>query len=190
MQAVSIDSQVITFRKTLYVPEFKARSGETNQNGDAAYLLDRADLGNAKVAFSSPAASPQASFNSKTAEGEKNRFVLGTAMSMTTGSGMRASMSSGNPGPWGAFCGASLDVLPKIHQGQFSMFVRAESTQPITNVVAGVYTNLSVSCRATVTNGGALLLRHIDESADPAVSYWLLKVTAVDAKGNPIELGN
>ena len=185
-QVVRIDSQVITFPGVVYAPELKARSRETNQNGDVAYLLDRADLADAEVAFASPAASPRTALNSKTAEGERNRFMLGSAMRLTTGVGMRSSMSSGNPGPWGAFCGATLDVLPKIRHRQFSLFVRAESTQAVTNVAACVFTNFSVSCRVTVTNGGAFLVRHVDKMA---LSYWLIRVNAVDSKGNPIELG-
>lgn len=188
-QGVRIDSHVITLPKVVYIPELKSQLTQTNPTGDVAYLLDRANLVDAEVALASPAASPRLPLNSKTQEGERNRFVLASSMRMTTGSGMRSSMASGNTAPGGAFSGATLDVYPIVRHGRFSLFVRAVFTQPVTNLIAGVFTNASISCRATVPNGGGVLVRHVDETANPAVSYWLIKVTAADAKGNPIELG-
>ena len=192
-QAVMIRSQVTTSPGADCLRKLNARWTETSRVGDLAYLLDPSELAEARAALASLATNSHLP-NSEIHEGIARRVHLSvkasqSAMSMTTFSGMRSSMSSGSASSGGAFCGATLDVFPTIRHRQFSLFVRAAFTQPMTNLVSGVLTNISISFRATLPNAGAVLLRHVDETTDPAVTYWLIKVTAVDSKGNPISLG-
>src|SRR4051812_9644395 len=111
-------------------------------------------------------------------------------MRVTVADGMQASISSGSiMGGSTAFLGSSLHMLTKIDHGAMRLLVEAASTQAAEPaVVGGVQTNVTITCRATIPNGGALVVKN-GERSDSGTNYCIIIIcTAIDAKGNPIKL--
>ncbi|GEM_PF-7076635 len=113
--------------------------------------------------------------------------------SMTVGAGGAAAMTMQNVivmGTNNISTGLSIFVKPKILPRAISLLLIATDTELPAN--AGptntmVVTNLSVSCRAMVTNSSTLVLRTKSRRNDN--DYWLLlSVTEVDGQGKPVQV--
>jgi hypothetical protein len=87
--------------------------------------------------------------------------------------------------------GLTLCVLPKLKGTAFRLLTTLTASEALsegTNII--VRTNISAACRAVVPNGGGLVLASAATRSSGATNYlFVLSVMAVDAKGNPSEVG-
>lgn len=107
---------------------------------------------------------------------------------MTTVDGMRSEMSIGNTIPIGgtmSFVGLSIDLFPRISKDNLNLLIAATSTETNSSHPPILRTNLSLACRASVPDAGALVL---DAGNSGTNHYWLLLAPSlIDPAGNPIK---
>jgi hypothetical protein len=105
---------------------------------------------------------------------------------------MQASIASGNtPAGTSAFCGTTAQLLAKIERGAFKLFVEANSSDSApqhSTSAAVVQTNISIACRTTVPNGGALIASNPGSAVSGTNYCMIISCIAIDAKGDPIKL--
>src|SRR5580704_3180170 len=110
---------------------------------------------------------------------------------ISTADGVQSKMSVGNTilvGGALSLVGLSMDLTPKVSGDTFKLLVEVTDTETNTAVSPGLLsfkTNFTIACRATIPNGGALV---VDAGNSGTNHYWLvLTPQLMDAAGKPIK---
>ncbi len=112
--------------------------------------------------------------------------------SITTSDGGQAGVNVGattNLGGKFIPLGSTFDVLPKLRDGKFEVFVDTAVTELSSRGSSIVQTNFRAACASAAADGGGLVLAGPHQFSK-ATQYWcVFSILQVDGKGNPARLG-
>jgi hypothetical protein len=173
---ITIRSSLLTLPAAA-VPVEPGPPSVTNANGMRAWILPPAEWNAFKQRLKSlPEANVVSSPSFSTSDGGAGRMLVA-----------RTVVVGGKP----VQVGTTVDLTPKIVGGAVHLAVgitsTAANTAPLGDA-SGIRTNFEMACRATVPNGGGLVIEAAGRKEGKETNYWLtVSPTAVDAKGRPIK---
>jgi hypothetical protein len=172
-KAVLIQSRVLAAPKGITLDIEHSILCRTNTDGTRVWIIPPEGLQPLRIQSNSSNGIVERS-------GARLTLLEGTQAQISNGS-----FSRGNTG----FCGLAVNVLPKIVHGSFNLLIGATSSD-MKLTSAETQTNISLSCRAMVPNGGALVVSGNGAGNDGSGTNYCLIISAVavDSKGNPIKL--
>jgi hypothetical protein len=143
----------------------------TNDNGMRAWILSPDSLSSFRQSLkAAPGVDMQSAPEVSTADGLRSVVTVGNF-----------SIINGVSVP----IGVNVDIIPRVSRGNLKILVSLTDTETNTTPPPFVRTNLDISCRASIPNGGALV---IDAGNTATNHYWvLLTPQLIDAAGNPIK---